>query len=149
MEGDYRYGRCGVFCEMCAAGNGRVNELAGELKRLTVDFFKDFPKGQGGFDWAEYRKGLEYFHESYGCPTCLEIEEPWCEVMKCEKVEEVESCLLCGEYLDCPRTEYQRERYPFVIEHYKRVREVGFERLLEEERERARSGVLLHDIRKY
>jgi hypothetical protein len=96
LEGDYKYGRCGVFCETCPAGNGRVEELAKELKRLTSDFFKDFPKGHGGFDWAEYRNGLDYFIESYSCPTCTKIEEPWCDVLKCEKVLEKESCLLQG-----------------------------------------------------
>jgi hypothetical protein len=149
MEGDYRYGRCGVFCEVCPAGNGRVVELAGELKRLTSDFFRDFPEGHGGFDWAEYRKGLDHFIESYGCPTCQEIEEPWCEVLKCDKVREKESCLLCDEFPECPRTEYQRGRYPFVLEHYERVKEIGFEGHLKEERERAASGTLLNDIREY
>jgi hypothetical protein len=149
MEADYRYGRCGVFCETCPAGNGRVKELAGELKRLTSDFFNDFPEGHGGFDWAEYRKGLTFFIKSYGCPTCQNIEEPWCEVLKCEKVREKESCLLCDEFPECPRTEYQRDRYPFVLERYQRVKEIGFEGHLKEEREKAEAGTLLNDIRKY
>jgi hypothetical protein len=78
---------------MCPAGNGRVVELAEELKRLTSDFFNDFP--------------------------------------------------------ECPRTEYQRGRYPFVLERYERVKEIGFEGHLKEERERAEAGTLLNDIRKY
>jgi hypothetical protein len=76
MESDYKFGRCGVSCEMCPTGNGRVKELANELKRLTSDFFNDFPEGHGGFDWGEYRKGLNYFIEFYGCLTCREIKEP-------------------------------------------------------------------------
>ncbi len=150
MEGDYKFGRCGVFCETCPAGNGRVVELAGELKRLTSDFFKDFPEGHGGFDWKDYRKGLDFFVESYGCPTCTKLEgEPWCEVLKCDKVREKGSCLLCEEFPECPRTEYQRDRYPFVLERYERVKEIGFEGHLKEERERAEAGTLLNDIRKY
>ncbi len=150
MEGDYKFGRCGVFCETCPAGNGRVVELAGELKRLTSDFFKDFPEGHGGFDWKDYRKGLDFFVESYGCPTCTKLEgEPWCEVLKCDKVREKVSCLLCEEFPECPRTEYPRDRYPFVLERYERVKEIGFEGHLKEERERAEAGTLLNDIRKY
>jgi len=149
MEGDYQFGRCGVSCEMCPAGNGRVVELAEKLKRFTSDFFNDFPEGHGGFDWAEYRRGLDFFIESYGCPTCRNIEEPWCEVLKCEKVVEKGSCLLCEEFPECPRTEYQRVRYPFVLERYERVKEIGFEGHLKEEREKALSGTLLNDIRKY
>jgi hypothetical protein len=150
MEDDYKFGRCGVFCETCPAGNGRVVELAGELKRLTSDFFNDFPEGHGGFDWKDYRKGLDFFAESYGCPTCTKLEgEPWCEVLKCDKVREKVSCLLCEEFPECPRTEYQRDRYPFVLERYERVKEIGFEGHLKEEREKAEAGTLLNDIRKY
>jgi hypothetical protein len=150
MDRDYKFGRCGVFCEACPAGNGKVEGLAGELKRLTSDFFKDFTKGHGGFDWAEYLKGLDFFTESYGCPTCTKLEgEPWCEVLKCEKVLEKKSCLLCEEFPECPRTEYQRGRYPFVMERYERVKEIGFDGHLKEERERAEAGTLLNDIRKY
>jgi hypothetical protein len=36
-----------------------------------------------------------------------------------------------------------------VLEHYKRVKEIGFEAHLKEERERALAGILLNDIRKY
>jgi len=37
--------------------------------------------------------------------------------------------------MKCPNTTYQRETYPFVIENYNRVKEVGFEQhLLEEEK---------------
>ncbi len=57
-------------------------------------------------------------------------------MLKCEKG----SCLLCEEFLECTRTEYQRGRYPFVLERYERVKE---------EREKALSGLLLNDIRKY
>ena len=134
---------------MCHAGNGRVEELARELKRLTSGFFKDFPEGHGGFDWAEYRNGLDYFIESYSCPTCAKIEEPWCEVLKSEKAREKVNCHLCKEFPECPRTEYQRSRYPFVLERYERVKEIGFEGYLKEEREKARAGTLLNDIREY
>ena len=149
MVSDYKFGRCGVSCEMCPNGNGRVKELARELRRLTSDFFKDFPEDYGEFDWGEYRKGLDYFINSYGCPTCKEIKEPWCEVLKCEKVREKGSCLLCDEFPECPRTEYQRGRYPFVLEYYERIKEIGFESHLKGERRRAEEGTLLNDIRKY
>ena len=142
------YGVCGVFCEQCATGNGRIKELAGELQRLTADFMATFPDFKG-FDFSEYEKGLEYFHSSYGCPTCLKVKEPWCEVLKCDKAKELKSCLLCEDYLECPRTQYVRDRYPFVLKHYQRVKEVGLKQHFSEERLRAEKGVLLEEIRKY
>jgi hypothetical protein len=38
---------------------------------------------------------------------------------------------------------YQRETYPFVVDHYRRAKEVGFEKHLEEEEERSKAGVSL------
>jgi len=149
MGGDeFSYGVCGVFCEQCASGNGRIKELAGELNRLTADFITTFPDFKE-FDFSEYKKGLEYFQHSYGCPTCLKIKEPWCEILKCDKAKELKSCLLCDDYLECPRTKYHRDRYPFVLKHYQRVKEAGLDQHFREERRRAKEGLLLEDIRKY
>jgi hypothetical protein len=64
-----------------------------------------------------------------------------CENRKCAPAKKLESCLLCGDYLTCKHTEYQREWYPFVTENYNRVKEAGFQKHLEEEEERARAGV--------
>lgn len=64
-----------------------------------------------------------------------------CENRKCAKEKELKSCLLCGDYLMCEKTEYQREWYPFVVDDYQRVKEVGFEKHLEEEEERSKAGV--------
>ena len=51
------------------------------------------------------------------------------------------SCLECGEYPFCERTEYQRSRYPYVIESFRKVQEEGLESWLEEKDRRARQGV--------
>jgi hypothetical protein len=141
MSEDYNYGACGVFCEQCPAGNGVINRLAKELKRLTAGFGRDFPD-QKQFDFKEYTKALEHFGELYGCPGCWNHSEAWCEVKKCEKINELKSCLLCDDLKECPRTEYQRERYPYVLEHQDRVREVGIDQYFCEEREKAKKGTL-------
>ena len=146
---DYAYGVCGVFCEQCASGNGRIKELASELLRLTRDINTvDGPKIDA-FDFDEFQGGLTWFTEGYGCPTCLQVEKPWCAVMKCEKAKELGNCLLCDEVSECPHNEYQRTRYAYLLEHHERVKEVGLERYYAEEREKARKGTLLHDIREY
>jgi len=64
-----------------------------------------------------------------------------CENRKCAKQKGLESCLLCDDYLGCKHTEYHREWYPFVVDNYRRVREVGFEKHLEEEEERSKAGI--------
>ncbi len=140
-EKKYSYGICGVYCGQCPSGNGRVKFTAGELKRLvdTVGFdWVEF--AVKSFDFKEFRKGLEWF-SSAQCPTCLSMGGKPCKNRACAAEKKLESCLLCSDYLGCEHTAYQRDRYPFVVENYGRVREVGFRKYLEEEEERARAGV--------
>jgi hypothetical protein len=148
-EEKYAYGVCGVFCEMCPTGNGRIAELAEELLHLTEDDY-EWAKELVDFDFAEVRRGIEWFAKAR-CPTCLNIEEPWCGVLRCERItgKVLRSCLECDEFLTCPNTDYHRDRYPFVTDHHERVKEVGLDRHLEEERERTRKGVCLVDIRRW
>lgn len=138
-----RYGICGVYCGQCPNGNGRVKMMAGELKRLVDTTRYDWVEGVvKSFSFDEFRKGLEWFSDSQ-CPMCLNGGGAPCENKKCAPKKNLESCLLCDEYLTCKNTEYQREWYSFVVENYKRVRQVGFQKYLEEEEERARAGVNL------
>jgi hypothetical protein len=81
------------------------------------------------FSFEDLRKGLECLTKDE-CPTCFNIKDPWCDVMKCDKAKELQSCLLGNEFLKCTSTEYHRDRYPFVIDHYKKVQEVGLKKLL-------------------
>ena len=136
-----QYGICGVYCGQCPSGNGRVTMMARELKRLVdtvrYDWVSHVVKS---FSFDEFRKGLEWFSDAQ-CPMCLNGGGAPCENKKCASEKKLQSCLLCNEYLKCKYTEYQREWYPFVVDNYARVRQVGFEKYLEEEEERARAGV--------
>jgi hypothetical protein len=146
------YGICGVYCGQCPNGNARVKMMAGELKRLVdttrYDWVQEAVKS---FKFDEFRKGLEWFSNSQ-CPMCLNGGgAPWCENRKCASKKNLQSCLLCDDYLKCKNTEYQRNTYPFVVENYTRVKQVGFQKHLEEEEERSKAGVDLmgHLERKY
>jgi len=146
-EKEYAYGKCGVFCEMCPSGTGKISKLATELLKLIKGSYQ-WAEGDVDFSFEDLRKGLQWLTGD-SCPTCKKIDSPWCEVLKCKKTQELESCLLCEDFLECPSTEYQRDRYPFVIDSYKRVKEIGFKKYLEEERNKAKSGITLIDIRKW
>jgi len=136
-----QYGICGVFCGQCPSGNGRVKAMAKELKRLVdttrYDWMTDVVKS---FKFVEFRKGLEWF-ASAQCPMCLNGGGAPCENKKCASGKKLNSCLLCDEYLTCKNTAYQREWYPFVVDNYNRVKQVGFEEYLKEEEERTNAGV--------
>jgi hypothetical protein len=136
-----QYGLCGVYCGQCPNGNGRVKMMAGELKRLVdttrYDWMKDVVKS---FNFTEFRKGLEWFSDSQ-CPMCLNGGGAPCQNKKCAAQKNLQNCLLCNDYLTCKNTEYQRDFYPFVVDNYRRVKEVGFQKHLEEEEERTKAGI--------
>ena len=138
-----QYGICGVYCGQCPNGNGRVKAIAGELKRLVDTVRYDWVTyAVKSFKFEEFRKGLEWFANAQ-CPMCLNGGGASCENRKCASSNKLESCLLCNDYLTCKHTEYQRDWYPFVIENYNRVKQVDFQKHLEEEEEKAKAGVSL------
>jgi len=140
-EKEYSYGICGVYCGQCPSGNGRVKTIAGELMRLVDTVGYDWVEfAVKSFNFKEFRKGLEWFAAAQ-CPMCLNGGGAPCENRKCPAERKLENCLLCDDYLTCEHTAYQRDRYPFVVENYERVRQVGFQQHLEEEEERAKAGV--------
>ena len=147
FKDNYSYGVCGVFCEMCPTGNGKISQLASELLRLIKDSYK-WTEDEVNFSFKDVQEGLEWLTKD-SCLTCRQIKEPWCDVLKCDKASKLQSCLLCEEFLDCPSTAYHRDRYPFVIENYNRVKEIGLEKHLAEERKKAKNEITLIDIRKW
>jgi len=135
------YGVCGVYCGQCPSGNGRVRYAAGELKRLIdTTRYEWLNEVEKRFSFEEFRKGLEWFAQAQ-CPGCLRGGGAPCANRGCAKEKGLRSCLECGEYLTCKDTDYHREWYPFVLDSYERVKEVGLDRHLEEEERRARAGV--------
>jgi hypothetical protein len=140
---NYDYGVCGVYCGQCPRGTGRVSHAAGELKRLIdvvrFEFLKNIPNIP--FDFDNFRKGLEWFHQ-YGDCTC---PGKACSFGygKCADKKGLDSCLECPEYLTCEQLTYIRETYPFVIDNYHRVQQVGLAKHLEEEEQRAKAGVCM------
>ncbi|MFH0849943.1 MAG: DUF3795 domain-containing protein [Candidatus Bathyarchaeota archaeon] len=135
------YGVCGVYCGQCPSGNGRVRYAAGELKRLIdTTRYEWLNEVEKRFSFEEFRKGLEWFAQTQ-CPGCIRGGGAPCANRGCAKEKGLRSCLECGEYLTCKNTDYHREWYPFVLDSYERVKEVGLDTHLEEEERRARAGV--------
>jgi len=142
------FGRCGVFCGQCPTFRGDIQNLAKKLKKHVKG--DDWVDELGIFDFKNFMKGIDWCI-NLNCPTCQKIEEPWCEVLKCEKIisKKMRSCLECQDFLSCSRTEYHRKRYPIVIESYNTVKEKGFDVYLKEEIAKAKQGVTFLDYRTY
>ena len=123
---DKIYGFCGVYCGQCPSGKGTIESKAKELRELIINDYNWVESVVEEFDYVNFLKGLEWFTKQK-CPTCTKIKEPWYDVRKCDMIinQEIKSCLLCNEFLICPKTKYQREWYPFVKSHLNRVKKLG------------------------
>jgi hypothetical protein len=119
------------------------------LKDVLV---KDYSwlKEEQEFDYDSFLKGLEWFEDS-DCPGCRQQERSWCDVKTCIKIKEntVDNCLLCEEFSRCSHTEYQRNRYSYLLEHIEFIKEHGIEEYLREQEKKAEEGVRIQDIRDY
>jgi hypothetical protein len=146
-------GKCGIFCGQCTGLKETIKKTAEKLKNLIESDFEWLENEEAGikFDYKNFLKGLNWFVNDSICPGCQNIKEHWCEVMKCPEIidDAIENCLLCDDFLECSRNEYQKKRYPFLVDHYKRVNEIGFEKHLEEEQKKAEKGLRIQDIREY
>jgi hypothetical protein len=151
MEKKYSYDICGVYCGQCPSGNGRVKMFSAELKRLVDTCGYDWVENAiKSFSFAEFRKGLEWFSNAQ-CTGCQGGGGAPCKNKGCASEKKLESCLLCQDYRTCAHTAYHRERYPSVVYNHERVKQVGLQKHLEEEEERARAGVnmMSHLERRY
>jgi hypothetical protein len=150
MSLNQKLGRCGVYCGQCRAFTSEVADLALKFKKWVVQDYSWLKDVEESFNYDNFVKGLEWFENST-CPGCREAAEGWCEVKKCEKIQDntIDNCLICEEFSECPHTDYQRNRYSYLFEHIKYINKEGLEKFLEEEEKKAEEGVRIQDIRDY
>jgi hypothetical protein len=150
MEPSQKLGKCGVYCGQCRAFNSEVADLATTLEKWVKQDYSWIKDVEQSFDYNNFLKGLEWFKDST-CPGCRQVEESWCDVKTCEKIQknENDNCLLCKEFLKCPLADYQRNRYSYLFEHIEYIKKESFEKYLEREEKASKNGVRIQDIRDY
>ena len=145
------HGTCGVHCSQCPSGNGRIRFTAAELKRLVdTTRYGWLEEARPDLRYSSFRRTLEWFSQAQ-CPGCQHGGGAPCPNRACAAEEKLRSCLECPKYLSCEKTVYVRDNYPFVADHYVRVKKVGLDTHNSEEEERALTGVDLmgHLERRY
>ena len=96
----------------------------------------------GAFNFKQFLKGLEWFIENAKCPGCQEGGgPPGCEVRKCcfEK-----GLRICFEWMDFPCSKFGEYADPDTMDRYKRFKEIGFEKLVVEQVQKAKEGYEIH-----
>ena len=87
-------------------------------------------------------KGLEWFIDNAKCPGCQKGGGPaWCEVKKCCSEKGIPICFECEEF---PCTKIKDVADPDTMDRYKRFKEIGLEKWIEEQAQKAKDGYEIH-----
>jgi hypothetical protein len=136
---------CGLYCGLCAERT-RIPERAAALQRAMAEEGWPF-WGPTMPDFIEFWRFLEQLGTGGGCPGCRAGGGyPECQIRICVRERGVELCGQCPD-LPCSHVEALAARYPTLLADNRRLQAVGLARWLEEQRERARRGVVYADMR--
>ncbi|TFG19315.1 MAG: DUF3795 domain-containing protein [Promethearchaeota archaeon] len=150
MSFNHKLGRCGVYCGQCRSYTEEMVNAAKQFKEWVEQDYSWLNDVEESFDYENFLKGIDWFIDSK-CPGCRNSSIIWCEVKKCEKIQKdiIDNCLVCEEFPKCAHTEYQRNRYSYLLTHLDYIKKNGLEKYLEEEEKKAEEGVRIQDIRDY
>jgi len=138
---------CGLYCGLCASRR-RIPQQAQTLRETLRREGYD----QGYFDipglhevFASFWQGLNVLATS-SCPGCRAGGGyPDCPIRLCARERGVTVCAECQDY-PCQRLDMLRH-YPTLRTDNDRLRQIGLERWIEEQEERARCGFCYADVR--
>jgi hypothetical protein len=81
------------------------------------------------------------------CPRCRQGGGyPGCVIRKCARQRKLDVCVFCNEYR-CKQVLSLAERYPILVTDGKRMKKIGIDPWIREQKERASSGFVYADIR--
>ena len=132
---------CGDYCGGCGQYNGLISETAKQMRELADLYAFEF-RSEGAFDFKQLVRGLEWFIENAKCPGCRQGGgPPWCEVRKCCFEKGLRICFECEEF---PCSKLKDYADPDTMDRYERFKEMGFERWIEEQVQKANEGYEIH-----
>ena len=141
MTGQELVAPCGDYCGGCGQYNGLICKTAKQMREFA-DLYGFEMRSEGEFDFQQFVAGLEWFIQNATCPGCQQGGGPaWCEVKKCCSEKGFRICFECEEF---PCSNIESVADPDTRDRYKRFREVGFERWLEEQAQKATEGYEIH-----
>ncbi|MCD6161367.1 MAG: DUF3795 domain-containing protein [candidate division Zixibacteria bacterium] len=138
---------CGLYCGLCSS-RGRIPKQAKALyetlKNEGFEYWGEFidPKAK------EFMSVLEKLNNSDNiCPGCRQGGgPPFCGIRKCAKEKNIEVCAFCDEF-PCKKIDGLAKGYVNLIADGKRLKEIGLDDWIDEQKERAKTGFCYVDIR--
>jgi len=137
---------CGLFCELCAQRE-RIPRQADALRQsMAKEGYDSWGKEIPGF--SEFWKFLTNLCEpDNSCAGCRQGGgNPFCSIRKCALERKIDICVFCREY-PCKRVQALAKGYPTLIADGERIKEIGIDAWIVEQKERARTGFAYVDIR--
>jgi len=132
---------CGDYCGGCGQYNGLIVETARQMREFAELYGFEF-RSKGAFDFKQFVKGLDWFIENAKCPSCQQDGgPPGCEVRKCCSEKGLHICFECEEF-PCPK--FKEYADPDTMDRYNRFKEIGFEKWVEEQMQKAKKGYEIH-----
>jgi hypothetical protein len=141
-----RVGYCGAYCGLCLNG-GRIPQRAGELKDLlSVAAVGEWGPELPDFDG--FWRFLGDLAESASRASCREgtCGLDVCAIRTCASAKGVDACPFCDDY-PCERIRVLAKRYVTLLGDGQRMREVGIDRWIEEQKARQGRGFAYADLR--
>ena len=132
---------CGDYCGGCGQYNRLIVGTARQMREFADLYGFEF-RSEGVFDFKEFMRGLEWFIENAKCPGCRQGGgPPWYEVRKCCTERGLRICFECKEF---PCSKIKNYADPDTMDRYKRFKEIGFEKWVEEQAQKANEGYEIH-----
>jgi len=132
---------CGDYCGGCGQYNGVIITTAKQMREFA-DLYGFAFRSKEAFDFSQFLRGLEWFAENAKCPGCKQGGGPaWCEVKQCCSERGVRICFECKDF---PCSEIESVADADTKDRYRRFKEIGFEKWVEEQAQKAKQGYEIH-----
>jgi len=136
---------CGLYCGAC--GLRDLKEPAEKMKQILDAYnYGEIAKFIPGMEeYPAFEKTLTEFTKQF-CPGCRQGGgNPNCVIRICAKERGFNTCADCNE-MPCEKAKFITEGYPSVIENLKRIKKIGSDKWLEEQREKVAAGFSYTDM---
>ena len=151
VEGAGLAGYCGLYCGACAILNGQIRDTAKSLRGLLKAYdYAEWAPTLADFvpavrNWGEFEGVLEWLttQDCSGCPAGG--GNPECAIRICARERRLAGCWECDEE-PCEKLGEIDEGYPGVAKNRQRIRELGLEAWLAEQKAQVEAGFSYADV---
>ena len=106
---------CGLYCKNCHGNNGRIPDLARDLrKELREAHYDKFAEFISTYSFGKDFKNYEECYKVLGAMVKFRCKRgckngggsPFCKIRKCAQKKEIEGCWLCEAFKNCDKLDF-------------------------------------------